>query len=60
VIGLSHARSLSAERGRLRIWAERLDGAARYLASLPCWFTVVAPPEPRRELRRLADRLAAS
>jgi predicted DNA-binding transcriptional regulator YafY len=44
----------------LRIRAEHLDGAARYLATLPCRFTVVAPPELRQELRRLADRLAAS
>jgi predicted DNA-binding transcriptional regulator YafY len=44
----------------LRLRAERLEGAARYLASLPCRFTVVAPLELRQELRRLADRLAAS
>jgi len=38
----------------LRLWAEGLDWAARYLVRLECPLTVIGPPELREELRRLS------
>jgi predicted DNA-binding transcriptional regulator YafY len=43
----------------VRMRAERLDGAARYLASLGCAFTVREPAELLREVRELGSRLVA-
>jgi predicted DNA-binding transcriptional regulator YafY len=42
---------------RVRLRAERLDGAAAMLAGLGCDFTVEEPPELRDEVRALAQRL---
>jgi predicted DNA-binding transcriptional regulator YafY len=42
---------------RVRLRAERLDGAAAMLAGLGCDFTVEEPPELRDEVRELARRL---
>lgn len=44
----------------LRLGADDLDWAARFLAELGCDFTVVRPPELRPALMRLAERLAAA
>jgi predicted DNA-binding transcriptional regulator YafY len=44
---------------RLEVRAERLDGAARMLASLGWRFTVERPEALKAELRALADRLYA-
>ncbi|MEV1005759.1 YafY family protein [Streptomyces sp. NPDC049881] len=44
----------------LRVQAERLDGTAHLLASLPWPFTIHQPDELRPELRKLAARLTAS
>jgi predicted DNA-binding transcriptional regulator YafY len=41
----------------LRIGADELDWIARYLASLPCRFRVLDPPELADAVRRLAARL---
>jgi predicted DNA-binding transcriptional regulator YafY len=49
-----------AEGVRLRMRAERLDGAAALLAGLGCALTVEEPDELRDELRTLASRLLAS
>ena len=43
----------------LRMRVESLDWAASVLAGLDCDFTVVQPPELRRSIGALADRLAA-
>jgi predicted DNA-binding transcriptional regulator YafY len=44
----------------LRLGADDLDWAARFLAELGCGFRVVSPPELRPALSRLAARLAAA
>jgi predicted DNA-binding transcriptional regulator YafY len=44
----------------LRIGADDLDWIARYLASLPCGFTVIEPEDLRESVARLATQLAAS
>ena len=43
----------------LRLGADDLDWAARYLVGLDCRFSVLGPPELRGALRRLASELAA-
>jgi predicted DNA-binding transcriptional regulator YafY len=44
----------------LRLGADDLDWAARFLAELGCDFTVVSPPELRPALSRLAEKLTAA
>jgi predicted DNA-binding transcriptional regulator YafY len=44
----------------LKLGADDLDWAARYLAELGCDFTVVSPPELRTALTRLAEKLTAA
>jgi predicted DNA-binding transcriptional regulator YafY len=44
----------------LRLGADDLDWAARFLAELGCEFKVIGPPELRPALARLAERLAAA
>jgi predicted DNA-binding transcriptional regulator YafY len=44
----------------LRLGADELDWAARFLADLGCDFTVVSPPELRAAVLRLSERLAAN
>src|SRR5438132_8150330 len=44
----------------LRLGADGLDWAARYLVGLGCRFTVVTPPELRDTLRGLAAEVAAA
>ncbi len=41
----------------LRMWAEGLDWAARFLVRLGCPLSVIGPPELRDELRRLAESI---
>jgi predicted DNA-binding transcriptional regulator YafY len=48
-----------ATRTVLRMRVESLDWMAGVLAGLDCDFTVVQPPELRRSIAALADRLAA-
>lgn len=45
------------ERTLMRIGADEPGWIARYLAGLPCRFTVLEPDELRRSLQELADRL---
>jgi predicted DNA-binding transcriptional regulator YafY len=44
----------------LRLGADDLDWAARFLAELGCEFKVVGPPELRPALAQLAEKLAAA
>lgn len=48
----------AGERVRLVMGADDLEWIARYLASIPCRFTVIQPPELTEEVAALAGRLA--
>jgi len=56
---LAEADGSAGSRTVLRMRVESLDWMASVLARLDCDFTVVQPPELRRSIAALADRLAA-
>jgi predicted DNA-binding transcriptional regulator YafY len=56
---LADADGGTGTRTVLRMRVESLDWVASVLAGLDCDFTVVEPPELRRSIAALADRLAA-